>query len=185
MNRTTIITVVILVGIIAVTAVLTFTSNTSERANVEGSDLERAEATANNAQFTDLDGNPITLSSFDEEVLVVNAWASWCPFCVDELPDFEQLGAEYASDSVRIIAINRAESANTARAFVSHVGDPEHVTFLLDPEDTFYDAIGGFAMPETVFYDKTGSIVAHARGFMGIDDMRERVEAVKRINAEE
>lgn len=46
---------------------------------------------------------------------------------------------------------------------------------LLDPNDSFYSAIGGFSMPETIFVDAQGNIVEHKRGFLRILEMQEKI----------
>jgi len=57
----------------------------------------------------DLDGNMVSLSDFRGQNLVINSWATWCPFCVTELPDFAALQKEFG-DQIVVIAINRQES---------------------------------------------------------------------------
>ncbi|MBT4153864.1 MAG: TlpA family protein disulfide reductase [Candidatus Magasanikbacteria bacterium] len=110
----------------------------------------------------------ITLSSFDTP-LVVNAWASWCEFCKRELPDFISLTDQYPD--ITFVAINRGESAEAASDYIATIADNEALTWLRDPDDDFYKAIGGFAMPETIFVSKEGKILLHKRGFMTKDQM--------------
>lgn len=127
--------------------------------------------------YTDLDGNPFDLASLTGKPLVINGWASWCPFCVEELPLFAQLQREFG-DRITVVAINRKESAATARAFLEYIGTDklEGVRFLLDPSDFFYRTIEGYAMPETVFYNEEGIIIARKRGSMTLDEMRSFTE---------
>ncbi len=47
----------------------------------------------------------ISLSQFEGKVVVINFWANWCTPCKNELPEFDQLAADYADD-VAIIAIS-------------------------------------------------------------------------------
>lgn len=128
------------------------------------------------AQYTDVDGNPIDLSAFAGKVRVVNTWASWCPYCVQELPDLQQLAAEYAEQDVVVIAMNRKESQGLVRAYIDSHELTGDVLFVLDPDDTFYRSVGGFAMPETVFYDEKGNVSFHKHGFMKLEEMRKHTE---------
>ncbi len=123
--------------------------------------------------LTDYQGNEMRLSDFLGKPVVVNAWASWCPFCVDELPDFARVQEEY-KDKLVVIAIDRGETLATAQAFSDKVGVTGKLTFLLDPSDSFYKSIGGFSMPETIFVDKDGFIKYHKRGPMKLEEMRRR-----------
>jgi len=168
MQRTGLITIAIFALIIAGAAFFAF-----DRANDDGqvrSEAMRALSNADGA-FTDLEQKPIDLTSHEGKVRVVNSWATWCPFCVNELPDFAQLSEEFSED-VAVIAINRAESNETARSFISSLEEVGDIIFVQDSDDVFYDRIGGFSMPETVFYDRDGNVSFHKRGFMTLEEMR-------------
>lgn len=126
--------------------------------------------------FVDLNGNDMSLAAFRGKPLAINSWAGWCPFCVEELPDLALLGEEFEGKVV-VVAINRKESAEEAKAFLDSIGNPENIEIWLDDDDSFYRAIGAFTMPETLFLDRDGNVSLHKRGFMGIEEMREHTEA--------
>ncbi|MAF13277.1 MAG: hypothetical protein CMI53_00080 [Parcubacteria group bacterium] len=122
----------------------------------------------------DYEGNTVSSTDFAGKSLIVNSWASWCPFCVDELPDFATIQSEFKDDIV-IIAINRVESISTAKGFSDKLGVSGKLVLLLDPGDSFYQSIGGFSMPETIFVDTEGNIVEHKRGIMSLSQIRSKV----------
>lgn len=125
----------------------------------------------------DYEGNDVRLTDLSGKPLVINSWAVWCPFCIKELPDFATIQKEFG-DQVVIIAIDRAETRDTAKEFTDGLGITQDMVFLLDPSDSFYRAIGGFSMPETMFVDKNGNIVDHKRGPMGIEEIRARIKNI-------
>lgn len=125
----------------------------------------------------DYAGNEINSSDFAGKILVVNSWAVWCPFCLDELSDFAKLQEEY-SDDIVVIAIDRAESLEKAKGFTDSIGVSDRTVFLMDPRDSFYKNIGGFSMPETIFVDTDGEIRIHKRGPMELSEMRENVDKI-------
>lgn len=175
----------VIIGIViaVVVSIVTTASNSSlGGGDVGGSDISRIQGSAENSPYTDLDGNRVTLSQYEGKALVINAWASWCPFCVEELPDFSELAKEFADKDVVVLAVNRRESLNTAKAFLNSVGNPENIVFLMNSDDSFYRSIGGFSMPETQFYSKSGELVAHKRGFMELREMRSFVEQTLAAN---
>lgn len=120
-----------------------------------------------------MDGEKVELISYVGTPLVINSWAVWCPFCKDELSDFARLQEEFDGEII-VIAIDRAEDIGKVKEFTDSVGVSGGMELLLDPEDTFYKAIGGFAMPETIFVDGEGAIVTHKRGPMEYAEMKER-----------
>jgi thiol-disulfide isomerase/thioredoxin len=133
--------------------------------------------------FTDLDGNTITFDQFEGKVRVVNTWASWTPFSVQELADLDLIASEFKDQNVAVIAINRKESKEQAARFLKSVQGHENVVFALDPEDAYYASVGGFSMPETVIYDAKGNIFMHKRGPVTHEELRmlvtEALEASK------
>ncbi|MEX1997534.1 MAG: TlpA disulfide reductase family protein [Candidatus Andersenbacteria bacterium] len=125
--------------------------------------------------LTDYEGNEVSLGDFSDKPLVINSWAVWCPFCVDELPDFVMVQKEF-EDQVTFIAIDRAEPRDAAKEFTDGLGITDDLVFLLDPRDSFYQAIGGFSMPETLFVNADGTIHFHKRGPMPVEEIRQRTQ---------
>lgn len=126
-------------------------------------------------ELKDYSGNTVTLSDFAGRPLVINSWAAWCPFCVDELPDFAAAQKELG-DKVVIIAIDRAESLKIAKEYTDELGITDDLILLIDPRDSFYKSIGGFTMPETIFVDKDGFIRDRKRGPMELEEILEKIE---------
>lgn len=125
----------------------------------------------------DYNGKTVNLADFAGKPLVLNSWAAWCPFCRKELPDFVTAQKEFG-DKVVIISINRQESLSTAKGYTDSQGTSNGLIFLLDPSDSFYQAIGGFSMPETIFVDKNSNIVEHKRGPMDINEIRQKINNI-------
>lgn len=125
--------------------------------------------------LADYQGREVKLSDFRGRPVIVNSWAAWCPFCREELVDFAAAQKEFG-DQVVIIAIDRAESLETAKKYSDELGVSDELIFLLDPDDSFYQAIGGFSMPETIFVDAQGLTRDHKRGPMPLEEMRRRTQ---------
>ena len=152
----------------------TITENASDSSGVSVSEsFDKAPSFA----LQDYDGNEITSADFSGKLLVVNAWAVWCPFCVAELPDFGEL-QEAFPDEIVVIAIDRAESLERAKSFTDDLEVTDKMIFLLDPRDSFYRSIGGFSMPETLFVDADGNIRLHKRGPMEFKEMKRIVNSI-------
>lgn len=155
---------VIVLAIVAVGGYLLFVGNTNPGAN-----------TLPDVVLTTADGEETTIQEFQGEgVLVINSWASWCPFCVHELPDFVELQKEFG-DQITVIGINRREAPQETQSYLGELGIAEDLVYLYDRSDQWYKAIGGFSMPETLFVNTNGEVVVHKRGFMALDEMRDHV----------
>lgn len=127
--------------------------------------------------YFDYDGNTVSLRGFTGKPLVLNSWASWCPFCINELPDFAKVKKELG-DSVNIVAINRKESLTVAKKFTDDINVSGDLIFLIDESDSFYRTIEGFAMPETLFIDSNGKIIEHYRGKLDEDLFRQKLQKI-------
>ncbi|OHA65167.1 MAG: hypothetical protein A2672_00770 [Candidatus Wildermuthbacteria bacterium RIFCSPHIGHO2_01_FULL_49_22b] len=123
----------------------------------------------------DYNGRTVRRADFAGKSLVINSWAAWCPFCRKELVDFAAAQGEFG-DRVTIIAVDRAEARDVAKKYTDELGVTEGMIFLLDLSDSFYQSIGGFSMPETIFVDKNGMIVDHKRGPMDIHEIRTKIK---------
>lgn len=64
----------------------------------------------------DLSGQAQSLSQWKGKVLVVNFWATWCPPCKEEMPEFSRLNTKYASNDVQFVGIS-VDSADKVAAF--------------------------------------------------------------------
>ena len=49
----------------------------------------------NNFTLLDLDKNEVSLSDFQGKIVVLNFWATWCPPCREEIPDFIEVNNLY------------------------------------------------------------------------------------------
>lgn len=125
----------------------------------------------------DYAGNDVHLSQFKRQILVVHAWATWCTYCADELKNLAALKKEFG-DNIVILAPNRAEALPVAKPYSDALGLGSSVVFLLDPNDSFYKSIDGYAMPETLFINDRGEVLFHQRGPMNMDEVREKIRTL-------
>jgi len=131
---------------------------------------------APSVEFETFDGETVALSDFEGKPVVLNFWASWCPACVAEMPDFEQVHQAFRDD-VTFIGVDMQDiSRDAALQLVAETG----VSYQLvdDPSGAVYSQFGGLAMPTTVFIDAEGHIVDTHAGALFAADLTERVEAL-------
>lgn len=135
--------------------------------------------TAPDFTMTDYAGNARTLSSFyTGKPLVVNFWATWCGYCVYELPDFEAAAKTY--QDVDFILVNEGEDPAKALSFLNDRG----ITI-----PSYYDQTGSgdrayqiTGIPVTLFIDRHGDLYYHQVGMLTADRLNSLVEQVR--NAE-
>jgi thiol-disulfide isomerase/thioredoxin len=64
------------------------------------------------------EGKSQALKQWQGKTLLVNFWATWCPPCVSEMPELQQLQQEYADKNLQIIGI-AIDSPSNVREFAS------------------------------------------------------------------
>lgn len=106
-------------------------------------------------------GPPVDLARYRGRPLVLNFWATWCPPCVGEMPDFDTVAQEVA-DEVAFLGVDVQDAPRRAEPFVAELG----ITYDLavDPDRELFSEVGGFGMPTTLFVDAEGTVVHRATG---------------------
>ncbi|WP_124078932.1 TlpA family protein disulfide reductase [Pigmentiphaga humi] len=120
----------------------------------------------------DLEGRAYKFDQWRGRRLVVNFWATWCPPCVDEMPELDALHRELAG-SVQFVGIG-IDSAANMRAFVQKVpvGYPLLVAGNVGTElaRVLGNSAGG--LPYTVVIDEKGAVIHHYTGRIKLDALR-------------
>ena len=130
----------------------------------------------------DAEGNEIRLAEYlGEKPLVMNFWATWCPYCLQEMPHFQEQ-YEALGDQVQFLMIDVADgSRETVSAGAAFI-EKEGYTFpvLYDTSLNASYTYGASALPLTYFIDAEGYVVTAYRGAltaellqMGIDMLLE------------
>lgn len=73
----------------------------------------RTPATAADLNLRDINGNMVNLSDFKGKVILLNFFATWCPPCKQEIPDFIELQNEYLDKNFVIIGISLSRASDT------------------------------------------------------------------------
>ena len=112
----------------------------------------------------DHEGNVVKLSDMKGKPVVLNFWATWCPYCVEEMPDFEKVYNKYKGE-VEFMMINMTHGAETvekASAFIDSYGYTFPVYFDIMQEAAY--AYYATSLPVSYFIDAEGNLVAYGRG---------------------
>ena len=112
-----------------------------------------------------LTGGSLNLSSLRGKVVVLNAWASWCEPCKEELPALNAAAVASDPEQVAFVGLDVSDTASAAQAMVQRLG----VTYpsIQDPEGSLLAQIPGVppeAVPSTVVLDRQGRVAARVIG---------------------
>lgn len=124
----------------------------------------------------DGEGNSVKLSDFFGKPIVLNFWASWCPPCKAELPDFEDAYKKYDGEVVFLMVNmtdNQMETVEVAKDFIKTYGYDFPVYF-----DVSYEAAtvyGIRSIPQTYFINAEGEAVASATGMISAAQLEQGI----------
>ena len=64
---------------------------------------------APNLSFTTIEGKQISMASLKGKMVIVNFWATYCPGCIEEMPDLVNAYKQYHEKGLEIIAVSIAD----------------------------------------------------------------------------
>lgn len=140
---------------------------TDEQGDVAGDSSENSTQPMLAPNFTVYteDGTAVKLSELYGKPIILNFWASWCPPCKSEMPDFESMYQKYGED-IHFVMINltdgQRETVESGAAYVEAQGFTFPVYF-----DSDLDAANNYqvySVPMTYFLDAEGYAIARASG---------------------
>lgn len=151
--------------LIFVTGLYIFSNKTPSSSTAMGSILPGAAAAVSQASFYDLQEKVQPLAQWQGKVMVVNFWATWCPPCIAEIPEFIKFQKQYSKQGVQFIgiAIDQKSKVQTF-ATKTRMNYPVLLGDLagIDLARRIGNKEGG--LPYTVIVDRSGKIVATQLG---------------------
>ncbi len=142
-------------------------------------------------EFKDSQGKTVKFSDFRGKAIIINSWAAWCPFCIDEIPLFQKLSDEYGNN-MTVLLIHRTgsqgESFERGLEFINKFPGARGIKItdpvLTDPQDEFYKKVFGFGMPVSLIVDQNGIIKERKIGQFTEEELREKLDKILEFKSE-
>ncbi len=129
---------------------------------------------APNFSLKGIDGGTVNLKSVigKNKVTILNFWATWCPPCRAEIPEFIEFAKEHQSEKVALIAVNIQEDSNKVKEFAKT--NRMNFPILLDLDGKVAQTYQIYAIPTTFVIDGSGTIREKVEGSLS----RSRLESI-------
>jgi len=111
----------------------------------------------------DINGKAVKLSDYKEKIVVLNFWATWCEYCVKEMPDIDKVNTELLKrgDTV-VLGIDEGESADVVKKFISD--NKLSLPILMDGSQQVANDYDINGLPTTYIINKDGTIADKIEG---------------------
>lgn len=118
----------------------------------------------------------ISLDEYRGKVVYLDFWASWCPPCLESLPQLDRLGNLFAGRDFQILAVNVDSNPEKALAFLKR--HPVSYPSASDPAGLLPKKYELRTMPTSYLIDENGVVRYVHNGFRraDFDDLHSRIK---------
>jgi cytochrome c biogenesis protein CcmG, thiol:disulfide interchange protein DsbE len=120
-----------------------------------------------------LDGGAVSNSSYSGQLLLLQFWTTWCPYCHRDQPALDNIQAAYASKGLAVLAIDVGEDEATVQKYLQ--ANPRSCQIALDKNHSAASSFGASGFPHYVLIDRQGNIAGMASGAGGEASLRHLV----------
>ena len=105
----------------------------------------------------DLQGEKVSISDYNENIVMINNWATWCPPCKAEMPTLSKYYKEHRNQGFILVGIEAGDSLKEVQKFVKD----NDILFpiLLDPNNKSLIAFHNDNLPSSYVIDKNGNVI--------------------------
>jgi thiol-disulfide isomerase/thioredoxin len=130
---------------------------------------------ASDFTLTDLQGEALKLSNLRGRIVLLNFWASTCPYCREEMPMLQKLSEKHPE--LVVIGVNVLEERAVIEGFVWEIGVSYRVV-----QDAWGEVSPKYRVtniPATFLIDEQGVIVWRKFGVMSEAELEEQYQNLK------
>lgn len=130
-------------------------------------------------RLPDLQGVEQALAQWRGKVMIVNYWATWCPPCIKEIPEFSAVSRRYADQPVQFVGIS-IDDADKVRAFRDQYDVPYPLLVASHGALKLTAELGNEpqALPFTLIVDPSGAIRHAKLGTLSESELVGKIDAL-------
>ncbi len=118
-----------------------------------------------------LDGSPVDWNDFKGKVLVIELWASWCPFCARQNPVLDRFYRENRSRGLEVVTVSIDKTKQAAVDYMKKGGYAFYAGMATAAWHALYKERRG--LPQLFVIDRSGRLAAIEVRELMEEDIRE------------
>lgn len=136
-----------------------------------------AAAAAQPFAFTDMQGKQHRLQDYRGKWVLVNFWATWCPPCLEEIPDLVSLHEAHKKTDLVVIGVALDSTEQSVKEFVAK----HHVSYPLVIGDyDMAEQVGEVeVLPTSYLYNPQGQLVSFQQGLLTRSSVESYIKSKK------
>lgn len=156
--------------------------NVIEAENKTDEEISKEDTKIKAINFTvyDENNNEVKLEDYIGKPIVINYWATWCGYCVKEMPTFNKVYEE-EKDEVIFMMINAtdgvSETVDKAKKFIKENNFQFPVYYDIKEEVGYQYGI--YSLPTTIFINKKGEIEIGYKGMLSEEILKKEIQKIK------
>lgn len=156
--------------------------NVIEAENKTDEEISKEDTKIKAINFTvyDENNNEVKLEDYIGKPIVINYWATWCGYCVKEMPTFNKVYEE-EKDEVVFMMINAtdgvSETVDKAKKFIKENNFQFPVYYDIKEEVGYQYGI--YSLPTTIFINKKGEIEIGYKGMLSEEILKKEIQKIK------
>ena len=122
--------------------------------------------------FKNINNETINLKEFENSLIIINFWATWCAPCIEEMPSLNRLQKNPFFTNLKIIPINVGrDNIEKSINFYKKL-KINNLEIYFDKDIKLVNKFLLRGLPTTIFINKKGEEFARVIGFVDFDDKK-------------
>lgn len=130
-------------------------------------------------------GKKHNIEEYKGKVVVINYWATWCGYCVEEMPEFEKVYKEFGSNKKDVVILGVAGPNSKENRNNVDIEKDEIISFLkkknityptlMDETGKYFNEYGVKYFPTTYVINKKGYLEGFVNGAISGEQLKNAI----------
>ena len=132
-------------------------------------ELSKEKQNISDLKFKDDEGKEISFSDFQDKILLVNFWATWCAPCIKEMPSLDRLKKKINKNfDVIAVSVDR-DGVKKVKDFFNE-NKITNLEEYFDTKNSLAKEMNLIGLPTSFFINKKGDLIGYFQGDLEWDN---------------